>query len=409
MLKKWNILLIILTYSLSLFGTFITRTGVVGSVHAFSKTALGPAFLAFISLTFLASMALLFWRWNTLNSEHELESFASREAAFVLQNMLFLAITIAVLWGTVFPLITELVTGTKITVGPPYFKQVTGPMFLALVCLMGITPLLAWRKQTPKKLLAGLVFPIAGSLLAAVGWYFLYPQQPAISLFALWMISMVTLSIVQEFWRGMRIRMSSRGENPVLALFKLVANNRRRFGGYIIHLGVIMIALGFIGDAFFKQETQGTLKIGQSLTIGQYSLRFNGLSSYLGSDGREIVEAKTELFKNGKLVQALNPRRDYFTVQQQPVTIAGVYSTAAEDVYVLLAGWEEVSNGGSTFKIYLNPLINWVWIGGFVLSFGVLLAAWSQARGRSEATYVLKQRTATDVLNGVAGVSALGD
>lgn len=409
MLKRWNVVLIILTYSLSLFGTFITRTGVVGSVHAFSKTALGPAFLAFISITFLGSIVLLLMRWNTLNSEHQLESFASREAAFVLQNMLFLAITFAVLWGTVFPLITELVTNTKITVGPPYFKKVTGPMFLALVCLMGITPLLAWRKQTTKKLLAGLAFPFAGSILAGIGWYFLYPKQPAIALFALWMISMVTLSIVQEFWRGTRIRMSSRGENPLLALAKLVINNRRRFGGYIIHLGVIMIALGFIGDAFFKQETQGTLRVGQSLTVGAYSLRFNGLSSYLGSDGREIVEAKTELYKDGRLVQALNPRQDYFTVQQQPVTIAGVYSTAAEDVYVLLAGWEEVSNGSSTFKIYLNPLINWVWIGGFVLSFGVLLAAWSQAGRRSEATYVLKERSTDDVLNGLAGVKALGD
>jgi cytochrome c-type biogenesis protein CcmF len=409
MLKRWNILLIIFTYSLSLFGTFITRTGVVGSVHAFSKTALGPAFLAFISVTFLGSMVLLFKRWNSMNSEHELESFASREAAFVLQNMLFLSITIAVLWGTVFPLITELVTGTKITVGPPYFQKVTGPMFLALVCLMGITPLLAWRKQTNKKLLAGLAFPFAGSLLAGLGWYLLYPQQSAIALFALWMISLVTLSIVQEFWRGTRIRMASRGENPFLALIKLVANNRRRFGGYIIHLGVIMIALGFIGDAFFKQETQGTLAVGESLSVGQYSLKFIGLSQYPGSDGRDIVEAKTELYKNGRLVQALNPRQDYFTVQQQPVTIAGVYSTAAEDVYVLLAGWEEVSSIRSTFKIYLNPLINWVWIGGFVLAFGVLLAAWSQARGRSEATYVLKQRTTDDGLNGLAGAKALGD
>src|SRR5512133_214155 len=177
MLKKWNMALIIFTYSLALFGTFITRTGVVGSVHAFSKTALGPAFLGFISLTFLGSMVLLFKRWNTLSSEHELESFASREAAFVLQNMLFLSITFAVLWGTVFPLITELVTGTKITVGPPYFKKVTGPMFLALVALMGITPLLAWRKPTSQKLLRALLVPLAGSLLATVGWYALYPQQ----------------------------------------------------------------------------------------------------------------------------------------------------------------------------------------------------------------------------------------
>jgi cytochrome c-type biogenesis protein CcmF len=188
-----------------------------------------------------------------------------------------------------------------------------------------------------------------------------------------------------------------------------VANNRRRFGGYIIHLGVIMIALGFIGDAFFKQETQGTVAVGQSLSVGQYSLRFDGLTQYPGSDGRDIVEAKTALFKNGELVQVLNPRQDYFTVQKQPSTIAGVYSTAGEDVYVLLVGWETVSNGGSTFKVYLNPLINWVWIGGIVLALGVLLGAWSQAQGRSEATYVLKQRGVEDPAGSFAAAGALGE
>ncbi len=409
MLKKWNILLIILTYSLALFGTFITRTGIVSSVHAFSKTALGPAFLGFISLTFLASMALLLWRWNSLNAEHELESFASREAAFVLQNMLFLAITFAILWGTVFPLITELFTGDKITVGPPYFQKVTGPMFLTLVALMGITPLLAWRKQPTRKLLAGLAVPLGGSMVATGGWYLLYPQQPFISLFSLWVMSLVTLSILAEFWKGTRIRMVSRGENALLALVKLMLTHRRRFGAYIIHLGVVMIALGFIGDAFFKQETQGTVSVGETLAVGDYHLRFDGLRSYMGTDGREIVEAKTALYKNGMFVQNLSPRRDYFIVQQQPVTIAGVHSTAAEDVYVLLVGWEAISNGGSTFKIYINPLINWVWIGGFVLTFGVLLAAWGQARGRAEATYVLKQRQADQDASSLAGVPATGD
>ena len=410
MLKKWNILLIIFTYSLALFGTFITRTGIVSSVHAFSKSALGPAFFAFISFTFLASMALLFKRWNTLNSDHELESFASREAAFVLQNMLFLSITFAVLWGTVFPLITELFTGTKITVGPPYFQKVTGPMFLAVICLMGLTPLLAWRKQTTKKLMNNLAFPFVGSILATVAWYFLFPAQPAIALFALWMVSIVSLSILAEFWHGTRIRIVSRGENPFFALYKLIINNQRRFGGYVIHLGVIMIALAFIGDAFFKQETQGTLSVGESLSIGQYSLRFEGLSQYYGSDGREVTEAKTVLYKNGRQVQAFSPRQDYFTVQQQPVTIAGVYSTAAEDVYVLLAGWEKISKGSSTFKIYVNPLINWAWIGGFLMTFGFLLAAWSRAKGLSEATYMLRQpATEESALAGNLGARSLGD
>jgi len=217
-----------------------------------------------------------------------------------------------------------------------------------------------------------------------------YKRQ--ISVFSMGVVFFVTISILAEFWRGTRIRMTTRGENPLTALFKLVANNRRRFGGYIIHLGVVMIALGFIGDAFFKSETQGTLSMGESITIGEYSLRFDGLESYIGSDGREIVEANTVLFKNGQPIKDLSPRRDYFVVQEQPVSIAGVYSTPAEDVYVLLVGWETVSNQSSTFKIYVNPLINWVWIGGFVLAIGVLIGAWSQARGKVEATYSLKNQ-----------------
>src|SRR3990170_3298706 len=232
MLKRWNILLIILTYSLSLFGTFITRTGVVGSVHAFSKTALGPAFLVFISITFVGAMVLLMYRWNDLKSEHEMESIFSREAAFVLQNMLFLAITVAVLWGTVFPLITELFTDTKITVGPPYFKQVTGPMFIALVLLMGITPLLAWRKQSTRIFLARFAIPLTGAIAATLVWAVFNPKSQPISLFSMGMVFFVTISILAEFWRGTRIRMTTRGENPFTALFKLVVNNRRRFGGY---------------------------------------------------------------------------------------------------------------------------------------------------------------------------------
>jgi cytochrome c-type biogenesis protein CcmF len=246
-------------------------------------------------------------------------------------------------------------------------------------------------------------------MVATGGWYLLYPQQPFISLFSLWVMSLVTLSILAEFWKGTRIRMVSRGENPLLALVKLMLTHRRRFGAYIIHLGVVMIALGFIGDAFFKQETQGTVSVGETLAVGDYHLRFDGLRSYMGTDGREVVEAKTALYKNGVFVQNLSPRRDYFIVQQQPVTIAGVHSTAAEDVYVLLVGWEAISNGGSTFKIYINPLINWVWIGGFVLTLGVLLAAWGQARGRAEATYVLKQRPADQDASSLAGVPATGD
>ena len=388
MLKRWNMVLIILTYALTIFGTFITRTGVISSVHAFSKSALGPAFFIFIGLTFIGSLSLLFSRWDALKTEHQLESFFSREAAFVLQNMLFLAITFAVFWGTVFPLLSELFTGTKITVGPPYFQKVTGSLFFALVLLMGIAPLFAWRKQAAHSLGRAMLLPFAASLGITGIWGYSHRMHPA-SIFGLWLVSFVLLTILTEFWKGVRARMQGRGENLFLALSRLIGRNHRRYGGYVIHLGVVMIALGVIGDAYFKQETQGTLTVGQSLTVAGYSLRFEGLNSYPGTDGREVIEANTTLLKNGQTVRPMQPRRDFFIVQEQPVTVPAVYATAGTDVYIMLLDWQD-DGRSATFKIYINSLINWVWAGGVIMMLGTLIAAWPPRDGQKETTYQLR-------------------
>ena len=390
MMKKWNMVLVVLTYSLSLFGTFITRTGVIGSVHAFSKSALGPAFFAFIGLTFLGALTLIYLRWQTLASEHSLQSWVSRESGFVLQNMLFLAITVAVFWGTVFPLISELVTGTKITVGPPYFKSVTGPLFFALLILMGIVPALAWRKQTAKNLGKAIWIPFIASLVLAGIWGYIHRMHPA-SILGLWLVAFVLAAIVAEFWKGVQARRSTRGENAIQALFHLIGRNHRRYGGYVIHLGVILIALGVIGDTFYKQETQGTVSVGQTLSVGSYELHFDGLQAYPGSDGRDVVEAKLPILQNGRQVSLVKPRQDYFVVQEQPVTVPGVYATAGKDVYVLLVGWELDGDAikSATFKIYVNSLINWVWIGGLLMILGTIIGTWSGQEG-GEVSYAFK-------------------
>ena len=390
MLKRWNMVLIILTYALTVFGTFITRTGVISSVHAFSKSALGPAFFVFIGLTFLGSLTLLFYRWDSLKAEHQLESFLSREAAFLLQNMLFLAVCFAVFWGTVFPLLSELFTGTKITVGPPYFQKVTGPLFFALVLLMGIAPLLAWRKQAAQSLGRALLLPFAASLGITAVWGSLHRLHPA-SIFGLWLVSFVLLSLLAEFWKGVRARMQGRGENLAVAFGKLIGRNHRRYGGYIIHLGVVMIALGVIGDAYFKQETQGTLAAGETLSVAGYSFRYEGLKSYPGTDGREVIAADATLLKNGQVIRAMQPRRDFFIVQEQPVTVPAVYATAGTDVYVLLLDWQN-DGKSATFKIYINSLINWVWAGGLVMMLGTLIAAWPPRDGQKETSYQLRPR-----------------
>jgi len=389
MLKKWNMILIILTYSLALFGTFITRTGVVSSVHSFSKSALGPAFFLFITMTFIGALWLLVRGWGTLKAEHELESIFSRETAFVTQNLLFMAITFAVFWGTIFPMLSELITGTKITVGPPYFKQVTGPLFAGLVLLMGIAPLFAWRKQAVDRLGKAILVPLVLSVGLAAAWAVAHRMHPA-SIPALWLASFVVLAILAEFWKGIAAR-ARRGETPWAAFRKLVSRNRRRYGGYIIHLGVLLIALGVIGDAYMKAETQGTLRVGESLGLGKYTLRFDKLDFYPGSDGREILDATLSLYAGETPIKELHPRRDYFVVQQQPITVPGIYSTAGEDIYVLLVGWEEIGREATTFKVYQNPLINWTWIGGVMLILGTLVAAWQPAEMAAAATYTLRR------------------
>jgi cytochrome c-type biogenesis protein CcmF len=390
MLKKWNMVLIILTYSLTIFGTFITRTGIISSVHAFAQSALGPAFFVFIGITFIGSLMILFWRWDTLKSEHQLESFLSRETAFVLQNMLFLAITFAVFWGTMFSLISELVTGEVITVGPPYFIKVTGPLFFVLLILMGAAPLVAWRKQAAVKFGRAVFIPFTASLVLTAVWGYAHRMHPA-SIAGLWMVSFAVTAIAVEFWKGARARMNSKGENIVAALAKLIYRSQRRYGGYLIHLGVVMIALGIIGDAYFKEETQTNLRKGEIAAIGDYQLQFNGLRSYRGSDGREIVEASLSLFNDDQFIRNLAPRRDFFVVQEQPVTIPGVHSTIHEDVYVLLLGWEELGSL-ATVKIYVNPLINWVWAGGIVMILGTLIATWSSIQNKREVSYSFRTR-----------------
>jgi cytochrome c-type biogenesis protein CcmF len=217
-------------------------------------------------------------------------------------------------------------------------------------------------------------------------------MHPA-SIFGLWLVTLTLSLILAEFWKGVQARHTTRGENVLTALINLISRNHRRYGGYIIHLGVILIAMGVIGDAYFKLETQGTVSQGESLSIGGYQLQFKELLGYPGSDGREIVAASMNLSRDGQLIRELSPRRDYFVVQEQPVSVPGVYSTPGMDFYVLLVGWDEQGTSAS-FKIYVNSLINWVWIGGVVMILGTIIAAWSITVQR-EATYVLKPAAVT--------------
>jgi cytochrome c-type biogenesis protein CcmF len=375
MMKHWNMVLIILTYALVIFGTFLTRSGVLSSVHAFAASAIGPLFFAFIGITFVISLSLLIKRWDSLKSKGHLRSLLSREALFLANNMLFMGVLVVSFWGVIFPLLSELATGQKVTVGPPFYERANGPIFAALMFLMGIAPLSAWGYSTIKTIERAAWRPFIFSFIAPLLAFLIGLRNP-LALLAFWLCGFVVSVIFYEFWRGTAARHRRAGESIPVALWRLIGRNRRRYGGYIIHLGVVLMAIGIIGIEFFQTETQGTLAIGDQISLAGYDLTFKSLNVFDTSDGRNVARAVITVSKNGRYLGEIYPRRDFYFESQQPMTIPGLHSTMQDDLYVVLVDWEPVSAMGATFKIYHNPLVNWLWLGGFTFFFGTLIAAW---------------------------------
>ena len=377
MFKQWNMLLIILTYALVIFGTFLTRSGVFSSVHAFAQSAIGPMFFAFIGITFVTSVALLIYRWKDLRAEVEMNSLFSREALFLLNNLLFMGVLIVCFWGVIFPLISELVTGQKVTVGPPFYLRANGPLFGALMALMGIAPLSAWGKSTYKTLgralwkpsIPSAIVPAVLAILGVHNW---------IALVGFTLVAFVIFVTLFEFWRGARSRQKKRNENFLVALWQLAGRNRRRYGGYLIHLSMVVMAIGILGIELYQTTTQKTLAVGEDIQIAGYTLRYDSLAQFPYTDGRIVTRAALSVFRGAKFLGDLYPRYDYYTTSGQPMTIAGVRSTLADDLYVVLVNWEDVSAAQAPFKVYHNPLVNWLWIGSLMFIFGFLVAAWPE-------------------------------
>jgi cytochrome c-type biogenesis protein CcmF len=375
MLKQWNMVLIILTYSLVIFGTFLTRSGVLSSVHAFAQSAIGPSFFIFIGVTFITSIGLLIYRWADLRAEAEMKSMLSREALFLLNNLLFMSVLVVCFWGVIFPLISELFTGQKVTVGPPFYERANAPLFAALMLLMGIAPLSAWGHSTVKTLGRAIWKPTIAALVITALAFVTYTRN-WIALIGFFLVALVILVTLYEFWRGARARQRSQGENFFTALSRLVGKNRRRYGGYIIHISMMLMAIGILGIEIFQSETQGTIQVNESLNLQNYQLVYKDIARFTGPDGREVTRAVVQVYKDGQPVDELHPRTDYYFDAQQNMTIPGVRSTLADDVYVLLVDWEPASAQGATFKIYLNPLVNWLWIGSLTFLIGIIVAAW---------------------------------
>ena len=382
MLKKWNLALIIGAWLLSIFGTFITRSGVIASVHSFTQSSVGYFFLAFLVLAAALSFALYASRLPLLEAEATLESMVSREASFLFNNLLLIGIAFSVLWGTLFPILSEAIKGTKITVGPPFFNQVNVPLGLALLAMTGIGPLIAWRRASIPNLKRQFAVPLTSGVFVLL-ILLVAGVRDVGALMAVSIGGFVFGTVAQEFARGARARHRQYGEPTPYAFVQLLARNRRRYGGYIVHVAIVLLFVAFAGMAF-KTETEATLRPGESAELkGRdghvYTFTHLGISQY-NALNRQVTAALIDVRRDGKAIGRLRTeKRQHVDALGNPTfepsTEVGIMSGLRVDLYVVLAG---LVNGTeqAVFRFTINPLVWWVWFGGFVLVIGGLIVLW---------------------------------
>lgn len=383
MLKVWNLSLIILTFVLTLFGTFLTRSGVISSVHAFSNSSLGAFFLIFIGIVLVGSLAVLAYRAHLLKSQGDVEGLVSRESAFLMNNLLLVAFCFTVFLGTIFPIVAEAIRGVKVSVGAPFFNQVSIPISLLLLFLMGIGPMIAWRRASLDNLRRNFLYPalfgIAVSLfLLALGMRRIYP------LLAFGLAAFVLATVASEFFRGTRVRMRRGGEPLPTALGTLVERNTRRYGGFIVHLGVAIIAIAITASSAFKVEREVTLNRGELMQIGDYQVRFDNLEGYQ-EPHRFVVRANLQARKQGQLLGYLQPRMNFYQNQRDPIGSPAVFYNLKEDLYLILGAFDQQGQW-VTIKAMVSPLVTWLWIGGGIILCGAVIAAWPSRRSKIPRT-----------------------
>jgi cytochrome c-type biogenesis protein CcmF len=379
MLRVWNMVLVLLTFTLTIFGTFLTRSGVISSVHSFTQSGLGPFFIGFLVFAILVAGGLVAYRLPELRTTGTIESFFSREAAFLFNNLILVGIAFAVFWGTVFPVLSEWVRGVKITVGPPFFNRVNAPLGVALLFLMGVGPVIAWRRATPQNLWRAFAVPVGCGVAAALLLVVLgTPLGYAHATFSLG--AFVLGTIAQEFWRGMRARQALLKERAPQALARVIGKNRRRYGGYVIHVGIVMAFVGVAASSVFRIEVQQTVSPGQEFQAGRYTLRFDRVESH--EDGHMAATAAVvSVFLDGKQIDTLKPEKRFYKKPKQPTTEVANRSTLREDLYLVLGSYEPQQQL-ATILAYVNPLVVWIWLGGLMAAIGTAIAAWPTAAER---------------------------
>ena len=375
MFRMWNVVLINIAFGLALYGMFMNRGGPVPSVHSFGASTLGWIFLIFLAIGVVVPFIVFFWRYPIMKSAQNLDSMLSREAAFLVNNLLLLAVAFVTLWGTVYPLISRLVTGEEISVARPFYDQVNGPLFLGLIFLMGVGPLLPWRRATPASVrrvllpsaTAGILVVV---ILAALG------MREYFALIGFGLGALVATSIFMEWYRGTTSRHRSTRENYPLAFFRLISANRPRYGGYVVHLAVVMVALGVIGTTFFNTQRDVVLAPGETTVVENYEIRFIGTTAEDKGNRTEFVSS-IEIRRSGELLDTIHPKRSFYPSFNMAATRAAIRSTPVEDLYLVPS--ENLSDGSVGLRILVNPLIWWMWVAGPVLVLGTLISLWPQS------------------------------
>ncbi len=397
MLKVWNMSLVLVTFLLTIFATFLTRAGLIESVHTFAQNlTIAYIFLAFMGTMLAACVVLILYRLPQLQSENQIESFLSRESAFLFNNLILVGAAFAVMWGTLFPLITEGVTGQEISVGPPFFNRVNVPIGIVLLALIGIGPVIAWRRATKKNLQRNFSMPVIVGLAAAVLLWFSGARHPLA--LTTWAVSVFVLTIIAvEFWKGTRARARIEGEGLAKAFFHLVTRNRRRWGGYIVHVGIVVMFMGFAGAAYNVDSRQHMMP-GDVMEVTSplghtYELTYEGLSVSIGRGERNLLWqaiATISVREDGRSLGILTTEKRQYVTSDQIMTEVGIASSPLEDLYLILAAMDDTNAAlgadsaaqGIDLQALVKPLVGFIWFGCLILVAGTVIALWPNADRR---------------------------
>jgi len=370
MMKVWNVWLVFCTFLLCVLGTFLTRSGVVSSVHAFAQSNIGTWFVGFIGIVLLVCLGAYLKNRDYLKSETQLDSVISRESSFLFNNLILLVSCVAVLTGTLFPVFSEWFTGDRISVGAPFFNKVNIPTGLLLLFLTGVGPLLAWRKTSTESLKRNFGLPlaigiVAGAIFFALGYREFY------SLICLILCVFVAATILLEFYRGAKVIRARSGASFAACAIDLTMRNTRRYGGYIVHMGMVFVFIGLAGAAF-NRDVQKDMRVGQTMQIGQYTLVLQGVDTK-PEKNYTAQRMLVEVLRDNKPMMMLFPEKRRFVTNQENGTMVAIYSTLKEDLYVVFAGENPETNLPS-IHAFLNPLVKWIWFGGVMVVFGTIVA-----------------------------------